>query len=143
MKSAVIIILILVVVVLGFIFFGGGEETTTEPSPIASEPAPLETEPEGTVVPRPQNVVTVTYQNNAFSPGTVSIGVGDTVIFENKHSAPVRISSNPHPIHTSHPDLESGSVPPSQTYEITFDEAVTVNYHNHFNPGATGRIIVE
>lgn len=144
MKSTVIIILILIVVVLGFIFLGGGEEKTTpEPSPIVGEPLPGATEPQTTVAPQPQNAVTVTYQNNAFNPSTVNIRVGDTVIFENKHVAPIRVSSNPHPIHTSFSELESGSLEPNATYEITFDEAVTVNYHNHFNPGVTGKIIAE
>lgn len=55
----------------------------------------------------------------------------------------MRISLNPHPIHTSYPKLESGTIEPGASYTFTASEKTTINYHNHFNPGVGGQIIVE
>ncbi|MBI4992021.1 MAG: cupredoxin domain-containing protein [Candidatus Harrisonbacteria bacterium] len=95
-----------------------------------------------TTAPSAQRI-TVTYENNAFNPPEVKIKVGDTVIFDNQHSVAIRVSSDPHPIHTSFPELESDTLEPGNTYQLTFTKPGTVNYHNHLNPKAGGKIIVE
>lgn len=126
--------------------------TPTAPQPPArsQSPAPAPTPPLQPPVNSPTSppaagpkTVTVTYQNNAFSPGTAHIKVGDTIRFENKHSSAIRVSSNPHPFHTSFPAFESDRLEPNQTYSMTFAAPGTIGYHNHFNPGVQGQIIVE
>lgn len=88
-------------------------------------------------------IVAVSYQNNAFSPASIEIKVGDTVTFTNNSSASIRIASNPHPGHTSYPALDSGTLAAGATYSIVFPQAVTVNYHNHLNPAIGGTIVVK
>ncbi|OGY59528.1 MAG: hypothetical protein A3B23_01045 [Candidatus Colwellbacteria bacterium RIFCSPLOWO2_01_FULL_48_10] len=85
-------------------------------------------------------VVQVTYQNNTFNPKSLEINVGDTVEFVNKHIATIRASANPHPFHESFPEFDSDTLQPGQTYRFTFVKAMTLDYHNHFNPGAGGVI---
>ena len=85
---------------------------------------------------------TVTIKNFAFSPQTLTINKGDTVIWVNEDSAPHQIASNPHPTHTDLPGLVSGSLSTGQSYSFTFDKAGTFGYHCHIHPSMTGTIIV-
>ncbi len=85
----------------------------------------------------------VSYENNVFNPASVKIKIGDSVKFVNDDTAAIRVSSAPHPIHASYPKLESGTLEPGDSYTFTATEKVTIKYHNHFNPGAKGEIVVE
>jgi len=87
--------------------------------------------------------ITVSYENNSFNPEEVRVKVGDTVIFDNKGTGNIRVSSDPHPTHTSFPALESEALEPGNTYQLTLTEPGTVNYHDHLNAKAKGKIIVE
>ena len=90
-----------------------------------------------------KNIVVITYENNVFTPSVTKVKIGDTVKFDNKHTFAIRVSSNPHPIHTSYSKLESNRLEPGQSYEFIASEKVTISYHNHFNPNAEGKIVVE
>ena len=85
----------------------------------------------------------IVYENGAFSPAIITIKAGGTLTFENKHVSDIRIASNPHPLHSSYPGLESGVVGPGQKKTITLTESAKIFYHNHFNPSAQGQIVVE
>ena len=112
------------------------------PTPIPA-PAPTPTPAPAPVVAAPKTI-TVTYQNNVFSPAVITIKKGDTVKFVNGHTFSMMVASNPHPIHTSYSSLNSGTLEPGESYSIVMNEAgVVVHYHNHFNPGAEGQITVE
>ena len=137
MKNAIIIIMAVVVVALGYyvyvnrqIITSGMPTPATEQqgSPAAAQPGAI--------------VYTVVYENNKFTPATLTIKAGDTVVFLNKHTGPISIASNPHPLHTSFPALRS-DIAPGFSYRFTFTEPATVGYHNHFNPSVTGQIIVK
>lgn len=139
-------ILVAVVLVLGLGYWGVQDRKASAPEAplpavdsIAPAPAASEiptTAPDG-------NKVTVVFQNGAFTPAVVNVKVGDTVTWVNKHISAIRVVSNPHPFHTSYPALDSDTVDPGSSYSFTFKEKVTVNYHNHFNPGVTGQVVVE
>ena len=138
-------------------------DTSTSEEPIKTAPIPTkttETKPTTTTAPAPaikpvpktaeqptpapaHKTVTVTYQNGAFNPDNLAIQAGDTVRWVNKHTSAIRIASNPHPFHTSFSALDSDNLDPDQTYTFTFTTPASVNYHNHFNPGVQGTVIVE
>lgn len=131
MSKKIIIILVLVaVVIVGYLALKGGKPATAPTAPVGEQPVA-------------GNVVTVTYANNLFGPAVTKVKVGDTVKFVNSHVAAIRISSNPHPIHTSYPKLDSDRLEPGQSYDFTTTEKVTISYHNHFNPTVGGQIVVE
>ena len=85
----------------------------------------------------------VSYNNGAFNPASVKIKIGDSVKFTNNDTVAIRVSSDPHPVHTSYPKLESGVMKPGDSYVFTATEKVTIKYHNHLNPGVRGEIIIE
>ena len=85
----------------------------------------------------------VMYENGAFSPAEITLKVGEKVMFKNGHTAAVRVSSNPHPSHTSYPTFDSDVMAPGDTWEFTAEKAGTIEYHNHFNPAVMGKVVVE
>lgn len=136
MKKLVIGLIILALVVVGYLVLTRRGQVP--------EKAPEMVMPQKEIgMERAKNTVLVIYQNNAFNPASVKIKVGDSVEFVNNHTFAIRIASNPHPIHTSYPKLESGTVDPGSSYTFTATEKATIKYHNHFNPSAGGEIIVE
>ena len=138
MKGLIIVIILAVIVVGGFLLFRGGDNQTGNQ---VTEPPPAESGGESSS--SQASAVTVSYENNSFNPANLTLKVGDMVKFVNNHSFDIQIESNPHPIHTSMPDFSSDRIPPGGTFEFTFTAPVSVSFHNHLNPGAGGKIVVE
>lgn len=116
------------------------------PAPIVTPqaaPTPVAPAPVSASAPQTPATHAVTYENNLFTPAVVNAKIGDIVAFKNNHTFQIRVSSNPHPIHTSAPELESDTLPVGDTYRFTTTKQTTIHYHNHFNPGAEGTIVVE
>ena len=86
----------------------------------------------------------VTYTNSGYSPSELKVEVGATVTFINQSDSNMWTASNPHPIHTDHPAFDSRrAVTKGETYEFTFEETGTYDYHNHLSPQHEGTIKVE
>lgn len=109
-----------------------------------------------------QNVVTtpsaangqniVTYTDSGFTPSTLTIKKGDTVIFNNTASDAMRVASNPHPVHDGYPTTggcisstfdSCKNIAPKSSWSFKFDIAGKWGYHNHLNPSEGGTITVE
>ncbi|MBU6321243.1 MAG: hypothetical protein KGI78_03100 [Patescibacteria group bacterium] len=103
--------------------------------------------------------VTVTYTDQGFSPASVTIAEGQTVIWVNKSSQPLWVASNPHPTHTAYdgtsrtthcaasytglaPFDECAEGAPGSSWNFTFGKAGTWGYHDHLDHAMTGTIIV-
>lgn len=146
-----LIILLLIAGVTAFLWWSFKPEISIEP--VSGLPNSVGTDP-SIKVNRNPIVITdkavspaaakvVVYENSAFTPAVLTISVGDKVIFKNNHIAPIRLASNPHPIHTSFPEFDSDTLAPGESYEFTFGKPMTLSYHNHFNPVIGGKIIVQ
>lgn len=97
----------------------------------------------------------VTYDGNAFSPSTVTVMRGGTVTFTDA-TGQMWIASDPHPTHDGYDGTTrdqhcaagySGSAPFDQcaggsSFSFTFDKAGSWGYHDHFNHGALGTVVV-
>lgn len=86
---------------------------------------------ESTIVPN------VEISSFAFSPSTLTINVGDTVVWENKDIAPHTIVSD------SGNELASETLSNGEVYSHTFDTAGTYDYHCSIHTSMKGKIIVE
>ena len=131
---------------------GGAPAATTAPATAApaATTAPATVAPAATTAPTvvapaatgQENVVT--YSDSGFSPATITIKVGDTVVFKNESSRGMRVASNPHPVHTDYPGFDSkNSVGNGESYSFAFDKAGSWGYHNHLNPGDGGTVVVQ
>jgi len=123
----------------------------TVPAPTTQAPAKEIPLPGSTgQVPSGPNVVT--YMNSGYSPSTLRVKVGATVVFHNNSSQSMWTASAFHPTHTAYPTTGGciGStfdackgIQPGDSWSFKFDIAGTWKYHNHLNPSDTGTIIVE
>ncbi|MBI4993194.1 MAG: hypothetical protein HZC26_03620 [Candidatus Magasanikbacteria bacterium] len=165
MNKTIIAIVIVAVVALGgyFLFKGSyqpapavpqtsNQQPTTQP-PI-SEPSvpeqPVQQPPVSQTPVVKENVVT--YTDNGYSPSTLKVKNGGTVIFKNQSSRAMWTASAVHPTHRGYPttggclgstfDTCTG-VQSGGSWSFKFDISGTWKYHNHLNPGDTGTIVVE
>ena len=86
----------------------------------------------------------VTISSSGFSPATVTIKAGQTVTWTNKDTAMHTVNSDPHPVHTAYPPLNTvGRLSPGQVKSLSFPTAGTYRYHDHLNPDWTGTVVVQ
>lgn len=138
--------LLLVALVIGIA--GCVQTPAATPTPQAT-PTPAAASATPTATPA---VHTVEITASGFSPKTLTIKAGDTVMWTNKDSSPHWPASAVHPTHTAYPQgggcigsqfdackgLNQGE---SWLYRLNFQGSW--GYHDHLNPSLTGRIIVE
>ena len=112
----------------------------------------------GTTAGAPMSA-TVTYDGSSFSPSSVAIEKGGTVMFQDNASSgtDMWIASGPHPTHTGYDTSDksmhcgadyTGAKPFDQcqagrTFNFTFDKAGSFSYHDHLNATAHGTIVVQ
>lgn len=138
----------LVLVIAGVVFIkqkGGnevlaptGEEVSMATAPAAANPTPA--------VPLIAESAskTITYTDSGFSPTTLTIKSGDTVVFKNNGSKDFWPASAIHPTHTIYPEFDAKKgIAPGATYSFTFTRIGSWKYHNHLNPSLTGTITVQ
>lgn len=102
------------------------DTTTTAPTPTPTTPTP-------TPPPVANKTVTITIQNFAFSPASLTINKGDTVVWTNNDSAPHNVVGGV----LASPTLNNGG-----SYSYKFTNSGTVNYKCTFHPSMTGVITV-
>lgn len=83
------------------------------------------------------NSNSVTIENFAFSPTTLTIQKGTTVTWTNQDSAPHTVTSD------SGSELSSASLSKGQSYSHTFDQAGTFTYHCNFHSMMKAKVVVE
>lgn len=170
MKSSYVIVIIVVLLVLAgaIIYFRGGsnqeanEYATRTPSaagtPMSSPSSTSTPSSSASSTPNPGSGLrtmkkyTITATDSGYSPSTITIKAGDTVIFKNGSSQPVWTASAVHPTHRAYPTTGGclGStfdacrgIPPGQSWSFKFDIAGSWKYHNHLNPSETGTIVIQ
>jgi plastocyanin len=79
----------------------------------------------------------VTIQDFAFNPASLSVNVGTAVTWTNKDSVP-------HTVTSTSPDIkfDSGPIQPGGTFSFTFSQAGTVQYHCTIHPNMVASIEV-
>ena len=101
---------------------------------------------------------TVMYSDSGYSPATITVNRGDTVVFNNKGTKMMWTASAVHPTHKAYPNSDiakcetqsqagifdaCGGYGLGELWEFKFNEQGTWKYHNHLQPNDTGAIIVE
>jgi len=102
------------------------------------------------ISPKSENVVT--YGDSGFSPSTITVKKGDSVIFKNTMPGGMWVASNPHPVHNAYPTTggcitstfdSCTGIPAGQSWSFTFDKVGTWKYHNHLHLNQGGTIVVQ
>ena len=144
--------LVLVLIIAGLVFIkqkGGGEvlAPTGEESAV-TEKTGQASEGNQLASPAPQSpgpaTQTITYADSGFSPQSLTIKAGDTVIFKNNSDGDFWPASGPHPAHTNYPEFDAKkAISTGGSYSFTFTRTGSWKYHNHLNPASTGTIVVQ
>ena len=149
MNKILIIVLVLAVVVLGGYFLLKGEEAQA-PTEETSETITTEEENAGTPALTEETVIV--YTDSGYSPDSLTIKVGTTVLFKNDSSLSMWPASAMHPTHAVYPTTGGclGStfdackgVLPGESWSFKFDIAGSWKYHDHLHPNLFGAIVVE
>ncbi len=86
----------------------------------------------------------ISYTNNCYSPGSITIKKGDTVQFTNNSSRDMWPASDSHPSHTIYPEFDaSSSIGAGGVYSFTFTKTGSWDYHDHLKPSCRGIVIVQ
>lgn len=106
---------------------GGGSNSPSSPSPTPTpSPGPTTT------------TTTITLSSSGASPRDITVSVGSRVTFVNNDSAPHDMNSDPHPEHTTCPDLNVGFIAGGQSRATNnLNTARTCTYHDHNQPSNT------
>ena len=167
-KGILISIVILVLIVIGmFAFFGNDEDVDLRDSlggvsqnvPVpGSNVDEIIVNDDGQEIGDALQIYTVKMSSSGFSPKTLKIRKGETVLFEAIDNSNRWPASAMHPTHTVYPgsglskcgtsEAEKifdacGSVKQGETFTFTFNEKGNWKYHDHLSSGTTGEIIVE
>lgn len=138
---AILVIILIVIIGLSVFYF---EQTTKNTSSNTNQnqmqmpttSSSVNPTPSSSNTPSSGSIHTVNIQNFAFTPGSLIIKKGDTVIWINLDSAP-------HTVTTEDNALDSGSIEQGQSFSHTFYDAGTYNYHCTFHVYMKGAIIVQ
>lgn len=89
-------------------------------------------------------VFEIGYNGTDFSSSPLTIKNGDVVIFKNNSDKSFWPASAFHPTHTNYPDFDTKKpIAPGQTWQFKFTKTGQWAFHDHLNPSATGKIIVQ
>ncbi len=152
-------VVIIIIAVAWFVMRGSGNDAivfapTTTPTPPASAGGLIQLAPTGipAVSPSPETPVapvasasvTVSVDDEGFTPATVPVKVGTTVTFINNGQALHWPVSDPHPIHTGLAGLNAlKGLSTGETYSFTFTKPGTFGMHDHLNTRLKATIVVQ
>lgn len=136
-------IIVIAIIVLGGWFLIRSQQTSTSTSsglPPSSTESAAPSASEGATV-QDKNTVEIAF--NIFSPKDITIGVGESVTWQNLDAVDHTVNSAVHPTHLVYPPLNLGVIKPGESKSLTFPEAGTYKYHDHLNPSLVGSVTVQ
>jgi plastocyanin len=110
--------------------------TPVTPTPTPHKPTPTPT-PRPTPTPKPPVTIVITIQNSGYSPATVTVPAGSTLIFENKSSLAHTVTQ------TNGTKFDSKNIPAGGKYTLKLTKPGTYQYDCTYHPFMVGTIIVE
>ena len=134
-KAVILIMAILVAIfVSGCTSYGPAASSQPTVQPTAQSTSQASTEPTGQPTSQVSNNASVTIQNFAFSPGTVTILKGDTVTWTNQDGTDHTVTFA---------DGGSSNLGKGTTYSKTFNDVGTFDYHCSIHTYMTGKVVVQ
>ena len=86
----------------------------------------------------------IKYVDGKYTPKSVTISVGQTVTWVNEDEDYFWPASNIHPTHEIYPEFDPKKpLAPSTNWSFTFTKKGVWRFHDHWNPRATGVVIVD
>ncbi|MGD0765258.1 MAG: cupredoxin family copper-binding protein [Dehalococcoidia bacterium] len=114
-------------------------QKTAQPAATSTKAAGTTTAPQGTSTAAGTATAqgtSVTISDYQFTPGAVTIKVGDTVTWTND-------GPSTHTVTADDGSFDSGNLSQGKTYSHTFNTAGTVDYHCSIHPNMKAQVIVQ
>lgn len=139
MNSKLVLVIVLVVLVLGglLLFNNSNTNNTNSDNTTNQNLTPTKTDSVKT-----ENA-DVEVTSSGFTPQTISIKAGTTVVWTNKSGGAVTVNSASHPTHLKWPFLNLGKFDDGTSVSVVFEKAGTYKYHNHLDASQIGTVVVE
>lgn len=148
MNKAIIAVVAVVLIAAGgalALMSGKSDDTAKEPSSSTTAPESTanttESATEGSNEAAKED--TITYNNDGFSPSSLSAKAGSQVTVKNASSRSLQFDSDPHPQHTDNPELNIGIIAPGDSKSFTVTTTGSHGFHNHLNASDTGTLTVQ
>lgn len=150
-KTIIIVIAVILIAVGGALALAKnskGNDSSSTPATSSTTPSDSSTAPS----PEPSaatsnsgqsDMATITYTDNGFSGGTLTVKSGSQITVKNNAKNSLQFNSDPHPAHTDDPELNIGIIRPGESKTITLTKTGSHGYHNHLNEDEKGTIIVQ
>ncbi len=119
------------------------EATSSAESKESSSNGDPELEEESAPITLPPSGNTVTITASGFSPATITISAGESVMWVNNDIKNHWPASDPHPQHTDYSGFDSLGISTGSSWSFKFNETGTWNYHDHNMPSRKGIVIVQ
>jgi len=88
--------------------------------------------------------VVIHVTDEGFEPGSVEVGAGESVVFENVDDEGHWPASDDHPTHELYPAFDPKKpIQPNTSWSVILDRPGTWKYHDHMNPTLTGEVVVK
>lgn len=128
--------------VAAIVIIGGGALVLSKQTNEEAEVIDVVITPEPSASVAPANdEVTVRLTASGFEPKQVTVKMGQTIVFVTDIRA--RISSDPHPVHTSNQELNLPTSEPGQSVRVTPTKTGTFGVHNHLDESQQMTIVVQ
>lgn len=86
----------------------------------------------------------VNITSSGFIPATISVNLGQAVVWTNKDTSPHVVASDPFPSDNILPALNSNQqIDTNDSYTYIFNRKGTFTYHDNLNPSLEGTVIVK
>ncbi len=138
-KSVMIIGIVLALLLIGIVFLVVNNTSNVKPNlgtsinPTTEHPTNPGTPPFPETPTLNREIIIKSF---VFSPSTLNIRVGDSVMWINQDATPHTVTSD------SGNELYSSTLSQSNSYSHTFDNAGTYDYHCKIHPMMKGKVIV-
>jgi plastocyanin len=158
MRKTFWLILVIIIVAVGFWIWSANRASAPANENENMEAAGIEGITGTTPAEQEENrTVTVTYTASGFSPSSITVQPGDTVVWKNESGGNMWVASAVHPSHETYDGNNlsahcspsySGPAPFDQCgngteFSFTFDKIGNWKYHNHLDSSKFGEVIVE
>lgn len=114
----------LVIIVLGGLVFFNNNQASAPNSQTIPEATKSET---GASKPE------IIYNNDGFSPNSLTVKLNEQVTITNNSSKTLQFDSDPHPQHTDNPELNVEIVQPNESKSFSVSKTGDFGIHNHLN----------
>ena len=143
-NTIIAVVVVIILLIVGFVGAKAVRNVANEPPVVQTVTTPTENpSPAASASANITTAATFTLSSTAVTPASVTIKIGESVIWVNSSGSDVQIASLPHPAHTDYPPLNIGMVASSSQKSLTFPTAGTYKWHNHLNPAVHGTITVQ